>query len=90
MIIGEGTSWSTVQYMICEAQNGRRITDDIDRLLFNTYGTAWLGAQCFGTYFAFEKLHHLIYAIPALQTEVVKSTSTWTRPRSSGSTPTPT
>jgi dynein heavy chain len=33
--------------MICEAQFGGRITDDFDRILFNTYGSFWLGQQAF-------------------------------------------
>lgn len=31
----------TVQYMVAEAQYGGRITDDLDRELFNTYTTKW-------------------------------------------------
>merc|ERR1719245_1851587 len=71
-LFGQEMSWPTVQYMICEAQYGGRITDDFDRRLFNTYGTAWLGAPCFGADFAFEKLKHFSYAIPPKQTEVAQ------------------
>lgn len=31
----------TVQYMVAEAQYGGRITDDLDRELFNTYAAKW-------------------------------------------------
>eukprot|EP00438_Fugacium_kawagutii_P015301 Skav221890 [mRNA] locus=scaffold1395:579656:581405:+ [translate_table: standard] len=31
----------TVQYMVAEAQYGGRITDDLDRELFNTYTAKW-------------------------------------------------
>lgn len=31
-----------MQYMICEAQYGGRITDDYDRILFNSIGKNWL------------------------------------------------
>ena len=61
-------SWSTVQYMICEAQYGGRITDDFDRILFNTYGAAWLGKQCFDhENFAFSNAKNMNfkYNIPA-------------------------
>eukprot|EP01084_Bolivina_argentea_P175293 303595_1 len=59
-------SWSTVQYMICEAQYGGRITDDFDRILFNTYGTQWLGQHCLdmGDAFAFSNTKSFKYVIP--------------------------
>eukprot|EP01083_Nonionella_stella_P290507 988452_1 len=47
MFTAQDISWSTVQYMICEAQYGGRITDDFDRILFNTYGNSWLGQHVF-------------------------------------------
>jgi len=46
-------SWMAVAYMVCEAQYGGRITDDFDRVLFNTYGDAWLGPKIFDPAFEF-------------------------------------
>jgi len=49
-------SWPTVHYMICEVQYGGRITDDFDRLLFNTYGESWLGHSNFLPNFSFSQV----------------------------------
>jgi len=35
-------SWPTFQYMVCEAQYGGKITDNLDRRLFKTYTQTWL------------------------------------------------
>lgn len=35
-------SWKAIKYMVCEVQYGGRITDSMDRELFNTYGELWL------------------------------------------------
>jgi dynein heavy chain, axonemal len=35
-------SWPTLQYIVAEAQYGGKITDDLDRILFNTYADAWI------------------------------------------------
>lgn len=39
---------SVVRYMVCEVQYGGRITDDLDRELFNTYGEEYLKDGIFG------------------------------------------
>merc|ERR1711988_2002301 len=46
-------SWPAVSYMVCEAQYGGRITDDFDRVCFNTYGDAWLSPKMFDPAFEF-------------------------------------
>lgn len=40
-------SWKAIQYMVTEVQYGGRITDDLDRELFNTYGQLWLTENIF-------------------------------------------
>jgi len=46
-------SWPAVSYMVCQAQYGGRITDDFDRICFNTYGNAWLSPKMFDPAFEF-------------------------------------
>merc|ERR1712139_472373 len=38
-------SWPTLQYMVAEAQYGGKITDDLDRRMFNLYTKAWLNPK---------------------------------------------
>lgn len=35
-------SWKAIKYIVCEVMYGGRITDDLDRELFITYGDYWL------------------------------------------------
>lgn len=37
-----------IRYMVCEVQYGGRITDDLDRELFNAYGEDYLKESIFG------------------------------------------
>merc|ERR1711871_536257 len=37
-----GLSWPTLQYMVSDVQYGGKITDNMDRRLFNAYTSAWL------------------------------------------------
>ena len=46
-------SWATLQYMIAEVQYGRRITDDMDRVLFTAYSDSWLNSPTLGQTFTF-------------------------------------
>lgn len=46
-------SWVAVVYMVCEVQYGGRITDDIDRRLFNTYGDSFLTPKIFDPSYEF-------------------------------------
>lgn len=40
-------SWKAMQYMVSEVQYGGRITDDLDRDTFKTYGSIWVNENCF-------------------------------------------
>merc|ERR1711964_100286 len=58
-------SWSTVQYMISEVQYGGRITDDLDRELFNTYAAKWFTDDIFKPSFTFNNyVSDFTYKIP--------------------------
>lgn len=46
-------SMNVVRYMICEVQYGGRITDDLDRELFITYGETYLKDGIFGNDYFF-------------------------------------
>ena len=46
-------SWSTLQFMIGEVQYGGRITDDMDRRLFNGYVEAWFSASTLSATYSF-------------------------------------
>lgn len=48
---------NVIRYMICEVQYGGRITDDLDRELFITYGETYLKDGIFGNdYFFYDIL----------------------------------
>jgi dynein heavy chain len=53
VLVGQPLSWSTIQYMVSEVQYGGRITDDMDRELFNTYANRWLCEQALKPGFSF-------------------------------------
>jgi len=53
VVLGQPVSWITVQYMVSEVQYGGRITDDLDRELFNTYTAKWMCEDIFRPAFAF-------------------------------------
>jgi dynein heavy chain len=53
VMVGQPLSWITVQYMVAEAQYGGRITDDLDRELFNTYTSKWFVDEIFKGTFTF-------------------------------------
>lgn len=38
-------SWPTLQYMVSEVQYGGKITDNLDRRLFTTYGSSWVSSR---------------------------------------------
>ncbi len=46
-------SWKAMQYMVSEVQYGGRITDDLDRDTFKTYGSIWVNENCFTPNYCF-------------------------------------
>jgi dynein heavy chain len=53
--LNQPISWKTVQYMVSEIQYGGRITDNLDRELFNTYSNEWISDKIFLPGFTFGK-----------------------------------
>merc|ERR1711972_164366 len=53
ILVGAPLSWVTIQYMVAEAQYGGRITDDLDRELFNTYTIKYMCEDIFKASFTF-------------------------------------
>eukprot|EP00929_Paragymnodinium_shiwhaense_P087549 TRINITY_DN476_c0_g6_i1.p1 TRINITY_DN476_c0_g6~~TRINITY_DN476_c0_g6_i1.p1 ORF type:complete len:3651 (-),score=1240.57 TRINITY_DN476_c0_g6_i1:538-10725(-) len=65
VLVGAQISWVTVQYMVAEAQYGGRITDDLDRELFNTYAAKWFTDESFKPGFTFNNyVSDFDYSIP--------------------------
>jgi dynein heavy chain len=58
-------SWKAMQYMVCDVQYGGRITDALDRELFNTYGLLWIQEQIFTPAYCFNNsVTEFSYCIP--------------------------
>lgn len=54
--------------MVCDVQYGGRITDDLDRELFNTYGQMWLNDNIFTPQYPFNSTYtEFHYHIPDCQ-----------------------
>lgn len=58
-------SWRAIRYMICDVQYGGRITDDLDREMFWTYGELWLTERVFNEKdYNFNSISEFPYQIP--------------------------
>lgn len=58
-------SWRAVRYMVCDVQYGGRITDNLDREMFQTYGDLWLTERVFNDKdYNFNSLSEYAYTIP--------------------------
>eukprot|EP00397_Hematodinium_sp_SG-2012_P000031 GEMP01000031.1.p1 GENE.GEMP01000031.1~~GEMP01000031.1.p1 ORF type:complete len:4639 (+),score=1050.01 GEMP01000031.1:391-14307(+) len=65
IMVGQPLSWVTIQYMVAEVQYGGRITDDLDRELFNGYSLRWFCDEAFKNTFAFNNyVSDYTYKIP--------------------------
>jgi len=65
----QGLNWPTIRYMVCQVQYGGRITDDFDRILFDTFGKYWLSPDVFREEFVFAPSHgHFKYNVPQVDT----------------------
>ena len=49
--------WKAIKYIVCEVMYGGRITDDLDRELFITYGDYWLSESIFGAGYKFMNMN---------------------------------
>ncbi|CBY15208.1 unnamed protein product, partial [Oikopleura dioica] len=54
MDIKKGPTWKAVQYMFGEILYGGRVTDDLDKILLNTYCSAWMGDHMLKPEFKFK------------------------------------
>ena len=53
---GSVMSFKALQYMTCDVQYGGRITDDLDREMFITYGNLWITEDVFKEKYCFNNL----------------------------------
>lgn len=53
---GSAMSFKALQYMTCDVQYGGRITDDLDREMFQTYGMLWITEDVFKEKYCFNNL----------------------------------
>ena len=57
--------WKAINYMVSEVQYGGRITDNLDREMFITYGNIWLHEQIFTPRYPFNSAYQeFSYEIP--------------------------
>jgi dynein heavy chain, axonemal len=56
--------WNAIRYITCEVQYGGRITDNMDREMFNTYGDIWLNEGIFQKGYNFNPTTEHPYKIP--------------------------
>jgi dynein heavy chain len=65
MATGSAMSMKAMKYMTCEIQYGGRITDDLDRETFITYGELWITDEVFKEKYCFNNLiTEYLYHIP--------------------------
>jgi dynein heavy chain len=65
MATGSVLSFKAMQYMTCDIQYGGRITDDLDRETFITYGQFWITDEIFKEKYCFNNLiTEYLYHIP--------------------------
>jgi len=53
---GSALSFKAMQYMTCDVQYGGRITDDLDREMFQAYGALWITEDVFREKYSFNTL----------------------------------
>jgi len=70
----EPLSWIQIVYMIVEVQYGGRITDNLDRELFNAYGQFWFCDDIFKNNFKFNRYpNEFDYVIPKSDNPEIES-----------------
>jgi dynein heavy chain len=57
-------SWKAIRYITCDVQYGGRITDNMDREMFSTYGDLWLDDPIFKPGYNFNPNSEFAYKIP--------------------------